>query len=151
MAAERVITYEELMQHQEKDNLWLLLHGKGTLYTWGFSLLSHLEIVCMDVHLVLPYKFPLLTLAPAADSDVQFTTWPSSSTRQVKLHHGCSYFPPLHVFILPLSTLVGKKSSSQKLVSTVFIRCTCPVLTPYGNRQGRNRILRGCRPLRRGP
>lgn len=109
MAAERVITYEELMQHQEKDNLWLLLHGKGTLYTWGFSLLSHLEIVCMDVHLVLPYKFPLLTLAPAADSNVQFTTWPSSSTRQVKSHHGCSYFPPLRVFILPLSTLVGKK------------------------------------------
>lgn len=33
MAAERVITYEELMQHQEKDNLWLVLHRKGTLYT----------------------------------------------------------------------------------------------------------------------
>ena len=57
MAAERVITYEEFKQHQEKDNLWLLLHGKGTLYTWGFSLLSHLAIVCMDVHLVSPTIF----------------------------------------------------------------------------------------------
>lgn len=39
------------------------------------------------------HKLPLLTLAMAADADsnvVQFTTWPSSSTRQVKLHHGYS-------------------------------------------------------------
>jgi len=31
MAAERVITYEEFQQHLERDNLWVLIHGKGTL------------------------------------------------------------------------------------------------------------------------
>ena len=130
MATERVITYEEFKQHQERDNLWLLLHGKGTLYTCGFSPLSHLEIVCTHVCLVSPYKFPLSTLACAADSNVQFTTWPSSSTRQVKLHHGCSYFPLLRVFILPLSTLVGKKSSSQKPVSTRIHSTHLPASIP---------------------
>lgn len=33
MAAERVITYEEFQQHQERENLWVLIHGKGTFYT----------------------------------------------------------------------------------------------------------------------
>lgn len=55
MATERVITYKEFNQHQERENLWLLLHGKGTLYTSEFSLLPHLEIACMHVCLVPPY------------------------------------------------------------------------------------------------
>ena len=120
-------------------------------------LLSHPEIVWMHVRLVSPYTLPLLSLAHAADSNVQFTTWPSSSTRQVKSHHGCPYIPPLRVFILLFSTLVGKKSSSQKPVSARIQSAAFPlhhtrigVLTPYGNRQGRNRILRRCRPLGRG-
>jgi len=29
MAEEKVVSYKEFMQHQERDKLWILLHGKG--------------------------------------------------------------------------------------------------------------------------
>lgn len=34
--AEKKITYEEFQTHQQRENLWILLHGKGLL---GFSFL----------------------------------------------------------------------------------------------------------------
>lgn len=66
MPAERVVTYEEFKQHNERHNLWVLLHGKGTL-SKAVSLLSRTKYGRMYIHLGYLYTFLLSFLAPDAD------------------------------------------------------------------------------------